>query len=321
MEVLRGSGSVPPALKGAYITIGNFDGVHLGHRQIFQALLQEAHAAQRKTLLVTFVPHPKMVMHPERRPFYLLTTLEEKIKLLEELGLDATILLPFTLAYAETTAESFIVDFLWKNLHVKKIFIGHDYTFGKNKGGNAEVLAAFGKKLGFDVAIINAVSVDGIIVSSTRIRESILEGDVKTAAMLLGRPYGVTGTVIEGKKRGAKLGFPTANIKPHKELLPKNGIYAAIMSMEGKRHPSVLNLGLNPTFGESQLSLEVHVLDFQGNLYGKTLEVLFIERIREERKFPGPEALVVQMKDDADQARAILKPFFRGTKAQGNFEF
>lgn len=310
MEVLRGLEAAPPALKGAFITIGNFDGVHLGHRQIFQALIQEAREAARKALLVTFVPHPKMVMHPERRPFYLLTTLEEKIKLLEDVGLDATILLPFTLAYAETTAESFIVDFLWGSLRVSKIFIGHDYTFGKNRGGNEEVLTAFGKKLGFDVAIINAISVGDIVISSTRIRESILEGDVKTAAMLLGRPYNVSGTVIEGKRRGAQMGFPTANINPHKELLPGNGVYAAIVSMEGEGHPSVLNLGHNPTFGDSQLSLEAHLLDFQGDLYGKPLEVMFIERIREERKFSGPEALVAQMKKDSEQARAILKLFF-----------
>jgi riboflavin kinase / FMN adenylyltransferase len=310
MQVLKGTEEVPPEFKGAFITIGNFDGVHLGHRHIFQRLINEADSAGRKSMLVTFVPHPKMILHPERRPFYLLTTYEEKIQLLEDLGLDAVILIPFTMAYAETTAESFVLDFLWGNLRVGKVFIGHDYTFGKNKGGNKDALAALGEKLGFDVAVINAFSVDGTVISSTKIRMAILGGDVKTAAMLLGRPYNVSGVVVEGKRRGAALGFPTANIKPHKELLPKRGVYAAIVNLSGKRYKGVLNIGVNPTFGENTLSLEVHVMDFNGDIYGKTLEVLFIDRIREERAFSGPEQLASQIRQDLEQAKAILDPYF-----------
>jgi len=309
MKIIRGTESIPPEMQGAYITIGNFDGVHLGHRHICQTLIREAAREGRKTLLITFVPHPKMLLHPERRPFYLLTSLEEKIKLLEAQGLDAVILIPFTLEYAETSAESFIVDFLWNKLRVKKVFIGHDYTFGSKKGGNEKVLAEYGKKLGFDVHVINAISVGNTLVSSTKIREAILTGDVKRAAMLLGRPYNVGGTVVEGKGRGATLGFPTANVKPDKELLPARGVYAAMVHLEGGGYRGVLNIGVNPTFGENKPTLEVHLMDFQGNLYGEALDVLFIERLREERKFSSPEELVAQLKKDVAQARAVLTPY------------
>lgn len=309
MQVITGTEVIPPEFREAFITIGNFDGVHLGHRLIFQKLIPEARKENRKALLITFVPHPKMLLHPERRPFYLLTTIEEKIKLLEALGLDALILIPFTLEYAQTTAESFILDVLWKNLQVRKIFIGHDYSFGKDKRGNKDMLTAFGKKLGFEVAVINAVAAGDTVISSTRIRAAILEGDVKTAAMLLGRPYNVSGTVIEGKRRGAALGFPTANIKPQKELLPAKGVYAAIVNLEGKRYNGVLSIGLNPTFGDVRLSMEVHLMDFSGDIYGKCVDVLFIERIREERKFPGPEMLSLQIKKDAEEAMGILKHY------------
>ncbi|MDO9585992.1 MAG: riboflavin biosynthesis protein RibF, partial [Syntrophales bacterium] len=245
----------------------------------------------------------------ERRPFYLLTTIEEKIKLLEALDLDAIILIPFTLPYAETTAEAFM-DSLWKNLQMRKIFIGHDYRFGKGKAGNGDLLVAYGEKLGFDVTVANALSVGDIVISSTGIRKAILEGDVKKAALLLGRPYNVSGAVIEGKQRGGTMGFPTANIKPHKDLLPGKGVYAAVVNLEGERYQSVLNLGHNPTFGNVQLSLEVHLMDFNGDIYGKPLEILFIDRIREERRFSDPEELSLQIKKDGDMARAILKPYF-----------
>jgi riboflavin kinase/FMN adenylyltransferase len=308
MQVIKYPEDVPPELKGAFITIGNFDGVHLGHRHVFQRLVQGARAAERKSLLVTFVPHPKMVMHPERRPFYLLTTLEERINLLAELQLDAVILIPFTIQYAATTAEEFISDFLWENLRVGKIFIGHDYKFGQGQAGNKDMLAAWGQDLDFEVEVINAFSCDDIIISSTRIRKLILAGDVRQAALLLGRPYNVSGSVIEGKKRGSALGFPTANIMPHKELLPAKGVYAARVNLNGTQYQAVSNIGLNPTFGDVALSLEVHLIGFPPeNIYGQSLDVLFIERIREERRFASIEELVAQISRDTKQARVILK--------------
>ncbi len=308
MKVIKAGAKIPADVQGAFITVGNFDGVHLGHRQILQKLIREAARAGRKALLVTFDPHPKMILHPERRPFYLLTTLEEKLILLEELGLDAVILISFSLGYAGTTAESFVVDFLWRDLQVRKLFIGHDYKFGRKKEGNADVLAAYGKQLGFEVCVIDAVSAGDSIVSSTKIREAILAGGVETAAALLGRPYNVSGPVVKGQGRGASLGFPTANIKPEKELLPARGVYAAMVKLEGASYRAVLNIGINPTFGESSLTLEVHLLDFHSDLYGKVLDVQFIKRLREERKFSGPEELIGEMIKDREAAQVILAP-------------
>jgi riboflavin kinase/FMN adenylyltransferase len=310
MQVLKGTENVAPKYKGAFITIGNFDGVHLGHRQVFQRLIHEAHKENRQALLITFVPHPKMVMHPERKPFYLLTTIEEKINLLDDAGLDAVILIPFTLEYAEITAESFIMDLLWGNLQVRKIFIGHDYRFGKGKAGDGDLLAAYGKRLGFEAVVTDAFSVGGIVVSSTVIRNAILDGDVKKAAILLGRPYNVSGEVIWGKRRGVAIGFPTANIKPNKELLPARGVYAAVVNLGGEKHRAVLNLGTNPTFGDVEVSLEVHLMDFNKDIYGKSPEVLFIDRIREERRFSSLEELSSQIEKDRDTAHEILKPYF-----------
>jgi riboflavin kinase/FMN adenylyltransferase len=311
MQVIKYRSDVTPEFKGAFITIGNFDGVHLGHRHVFQRLIQSARAAERKALLVTFVPHPKMVMHPERRPFYLLTTLEERIKLLEEMQLDAVILIPFTLQYAATTAEEFIKGFLWERLRVRKIFIGHDYKFGQGQAGNRDMLTAWGQKLDFEVEVINAFSCGDIVISSTRIRKLILAGDVRQAAVLLGRPYNVGGSVVAGKGRGSSLGFPTANIKPLKELLPAKGVYAALVNLKEKQYQAVLNIGLNPTFGDVDLSLEVHLMGFPPeNIYGQSLDVLFIDRIREECRFSSPEELVVQIRQDTEQAGAILKHYY-----------
>lgn len=307
MQLIKYTEDIPSELKGAFITIGNFDGVHLGHRHVFQQLIQAARAAQRKALLVTFAPHPKMVMHPERRPFYLLTTLEEKIKLLAELQLAAVILIPFTVQYAATTAEAFIKTFLGENLQVSKIFIGQDYKFGRGQTGNKDMLAAWGKKLDFEVEVINAVSCGDSVISSTWIRRLILAGDVRQAASLLGRPYNVSGSVVQGKGRGSTLGFPTANIEPLKELLPAKGVYAALVNLKEKQYQAVLNIGVNPTFGDVGLSMEVHLLEFPPeNIYGQSLEVFFIERIREECCFSRPEELVAQIRRDSSRARAIL---------------
>ena len=308
MQVIKYTEEVPPEFQGGFITIGNFDGVHLGHRHIFARLIQDARAAGRKALLITFDPHPKMVMHPERKPFYLLTTLEEKLKLLAELGLDAVILIPFTIPYAATTAEEFIRSFLWEKLRVRKIFIGHDYKFGRNQTGNKDLLTVWGQKLDFEVEVIPAFSCGDIVISSTRIRKAILAGDVRQAALLLGRPYNVSGLVVEGKGRGSALGFPTANVLPGKELLPAKGVYAALVNRQGQQYRSVLNIGLNPTFGDVGLSLEVHLLGFPPeDIYGQSLDILFIERLRDERRFGRPEELVAQIRRDCSQAAAILE--------------
>jgi riboflavin kinase / FMN adenylyltransferase len=306
MEVIRGYETIPPKLHGAYVTIGNFDGVHLGHQYIFKKLTGEAHAAGRCAVAITFEPHPKMIIHPDRKPFYLITTLEEKIELMASRELDALLIIPFSREFAQTTAEEFVCRILWEQLHTAKVLIGHDYTFGRGKEGNETFLTAFGEKLGFVVEVMNAFSMGDGIVSSTRIRNAILAGDVKTAATCLGRPYNLTGRVVEGYHRGEGLGFPTANIEPEKVLIPAGGVYAAMVNLEGKRYRAVLNIGRNPTFGENKQTIEVFLLDFHERIYGKWLDVLFVDKLRDEAKFAGPEELVEQIKQDVARAKEIL---------------
>lgn len=310
MKVIRDLNNIPPEFRDAYVTIGNFDGVHLGHIPILKKLIDEAHKENRKALVITFDPHPKRILHPEIKPFYLITSLEEKIKLLEYTGIDGLILIPFDLEFSKTTAEAFVDQILWDKLHIRKIFIGHDYTFGKNKAGNEALLFSRGKKLGFDVDVFHAVKLGDETVSSTRLRYAILNGNVKMAAKLLGRHYNISGTVVPGKSRGTALGIPTANIKPDNDLLPARGVYAVIVNLGAERYQGVLNIGFNPTFSDNELSIEVFLLDFTGDMYGKKLNILFIERIRDEAKFDKPEQLVEQIKRDIDQARAILKLYF-----------
>lgn len=300
---------MPGEFRDAFVTIGNFDGVHLGHMPILKKLIEEAHREKRSAVVITFEPHPKKVLHPDIRPFYLLTSPEEKIKLLEDVGVDALILIPFDLKFSKMTAESFVCDILWDKLHIRKIFVGHDYSFGKSKMGNKVFLAKFGKKLGFEVDIIDAVKLGDETISSTRVRHLILAGDVNEAARLLGRPYNVSGIVVPGKKRGSILGIPTANIKHEKELIPAQGVYAVIAHLEEGRYKGVLNIGFNPTFSDTDLSVEVYLLDFEGDIYGEKVDILFIERIREEIKFENPDLLVKQIRKDIDDARAILKQY------------
>lgn len=306
MHVISKLEEIPEQIRKAMVTIGNFDGVHVGHQQIMRRLVNEAHAENRKAVVMTFDPHPKMVLHPDIHPFYLITTVQEKINLLEQLGIDAVVMLKFSHEFAKISAESFVKDILWHNLRVKKIFIGHNYAFGNDKKGNDAYLKECGKELGFDVEVIDAVRMDRADISSTRVRKTILEGNVRESWKLLGRPYNVRGVVIAGHRRGAKLGFPTANIKPEKELIPPRGVYAVKAELDGGIRDGVLNIGYNPTFEDKQLSIELHIIDFDRDLYGKNINVLFIDRIRNEVKFSGPDALVAQIKQDVEKARHLL---------------
>lgn len=306
MEVIRSRENIPESLRGAFVTIGNFDGVHLGHQFIFRRLVEEAHRAGRPAAAISFDPHPKRVLHPERRPFYLITTLEEKSRLLADLGVDAFILIPFSVEYARTSAEQFVQEILWERLRIRRILIGHDYTFGRGREGNGAFLAEAGLRLGFDIEVIEARCVGDTVISSTEIREALLAGEVRFAATLLGRPYNLGGPVVPGDHRGAQLGFPTANIDPEKELVPARGVYAVRVLRQGKSHDGVLNIGFNPTFAGRKRSVEVFIFDFQKDIYGESLEILFIERIRDEVRFESIEELIAQIKRDIEQARQIL---------------
>ncbi len=307
MDVIRESTEIPEKLKGAFVTIGNFDGVHLGHRFIFQRLVEGAHQEGCPTAAISFDPHPKMVLHPERRPFYLITTIEEKIRLLAGLGVDAFILIPFSVEYARITAAAFVQKILWEKLRIRRIIIGHDYTFGRGREGNETFLTETGRRLGFEVEVMNAFCVGDTVISSTKIREALLAGDVRFAATLLGRSYNLGGRVISGHRRGERLGFPTANIAPDKELVPARGVYAVRVLRQGNRHDGILSIGFNPTFAGRERTVEVHIFDFQRDVYGETLEVLFVERIRDEVRFESPEKLIAQIGRDIDRAKEILR--------------
>jgi len=307
MIVFRSAEEIRKDFRGSFVTIGNFDGVHLSHRYICRKLAQEATGAGAKSMVITFDPHPKMILHPDIKPFFLITTLEEKLKLLEECGIDAILIIPFSPDYAKTTAREFVYETLGRKLAIKKIIIGHDYTFGRDKKGNDAFLISSGRELGFDVEVIDAFKVGEDIVSSTLIRNLILKGKIAEAAKLLGKWYNVAGTVVSGFGRGVKLGFPTANIDPEKELLPPPGIYAAFVEVEQKRYMAALNIGEKPTFADYTFTFEAHLLNFEGDLRGKRLNTEFVEKLREIVKFDSPEMLKKQIAADVEKVRVILQ--------------
>jgi riboflavin kinase / FMN adenylyltransferase len=306
MKVIRNLKDITPDLHGCFVSIGNFDGVHLAHQQIIGKVVKEAQANHRKAVVMTFEPHPQKVLRPDQIPFYLITTLEEKLAILDSLQVDATILIEFTREFSKTTAEEFIRQTICATLRPQKVLIGHDYTFGKGKEGKPEYLRSLGQQCGFEVEVIPAVLIDNGIVSSTRVRHAIQRGDLKEASHLLGRPYTINGPVEKGFQRGSEIGFPTANIRPDKELLPPEGVYAVFVELNGAKHPAVANIGYNPTFANENLSFEIHLLDFRGDLYGSDLKILLIQRLREERKFESPERLVEQIRKDIANTRDIL---------------
>jgi riboflavin kinase/FMN adenylyltransferase len=306
MMTFKGIENITEDFRGSFVTIGNFDGVHLSHQFICRKLASEAKEAGTKSLVITFDPHPKMILHPDIRPFYLITTLEEKLKLLADCGIDGTLVIPFSLDYSRMTAEEFVRGFLGKKLAIKKIIIGHDYTFGQGKKGNSDYLIASGRELGFAVEVVDAFKVGEDIISSTLVRNLIIKGDFITVTNLLGRWYNVSGIVVSGKGRGVGLGFPTANIDPEKELLAPAGIYAAFVDVEGKRYLAALNIGEKPTFADYTFTFEVHLLDFSGDLRGKRLNTEFVEKMRDIIKFDSPEMLKKQIAADVEKARSIL---------------
>ena len=309
MVVFEGIEKITNDFQGAFVTIGNFDGVHLSHQHICRKLASEAKSAGKKSLVITFDPHPKMILHPNIRPFYLITTRAEKMAYLEGCGVDATVIIKFDMAYAKTTAEQFVRGFLCNQLAITKIIIGHDYVFGQGRQGNDAYLIAQGKECGFSVEVIEAFKINDEIVSSTLIRNYILEGDVKSATRLMGRPYNVAGKVVSGAGRGTGLGYPTANIEPEKELMPSPGIYAAFADVDGVRYQSALNIGAKPTFGDFTSTFEVFLLDFAGDLRGQKINVLFVEKLRDIVKFDGPESLKRQIAADVEKTKQVLKQF------------
>jgi len=290
---------------GSCCTIGNFDGVHLGHKTLVKRTLSAAHDGGLASIVVTFDPHPLRVINGETPPF--ITPTSQKLHLLHQLGVDHILCQEFTPQVAAMAPEEFVKSILVDGLAVRKLVIGHDYAFGKARAGNYKVLAELGLEYGFEVEKIDPVIMGGDVVSSSRIRSMIQAGQVADARPLLGRFYQVGGMVIPGKKRGGPLlGVPTANIKLVDELFPQPGVYAVWAEHEALLHPAVANVGFNPTFGNEALSVEVHILNFSKDLYSQTLKVHFVERLRAERKFSGVEELLAQIHKDIAQAGVAL---------------
>ena len=294
--------------KKTVVTIGTFDGVHIGHRKIIDRVVREAANDGLESVILTFFPHPRIVLQGGEG-IKLLNTLDEKMALLERTGLQNLIVHPFDEAFANLTALEFVETVLVKQLNIAKIIIGHDHRFGKNRDAGIEDLIGFGKHFGFAVEQIPAQEIDDVSVSSTKIRKALSEGKMELANDYLGYRYFISGTVVKGRQLGRTIGFPTANIKiaePYK-LVPKIGIYVAQSVIDGKIVRGMLSIGTNPTVGGQDLSIEIYYLDFDADLYGQTLEVAILHFIREEEKFTSLEALQSAILNDKAAALAYFE--------------
>ena len=310
MHVASFPGGLPPEIccgtdQGICVTIGNFDGVHLGHQALLAHARARANNARRHLVTVTFDPHPLEVLAPHLAPPRLTDT-STRLRLLQACSVDAVLLLPFTRELATLDPETFVRDILIEGVNARDMLIGYDFSLGKGRAGTGAVLAALGRKLHYTCERFGPHLVDGEPVSSTRIRQCIRTGDMPGAAALLGRPHCVHGTVISGFQRGHKLGFPTANFAPPTVQLPPPGAYATLAKLGIERFPAVTSVGTNPTFGGGALTIETHLLDFHRALYNQDLEIDFIHHLRGQIKFDGPQALRSQIEADIAQTRAIL---------------
>jgi riboflavin kinase / FMN adenylyltransferase len=309
MKLIEKLEDIEKPYSNAVITIGNFDGVHIGHQALFHEVIEKADILGSTALAMTFEPHPIRVLKNNGHP-PLLTPLNQKIELIAKTGIDALLCIPFTHEFASITAKEFVLDILLERIGIQVIVVGKDYTFGKNRQGNLNLLLSYAEAYDFEVDVVDWVPVSTTMphrISSTRIRALLLDGNVQQAHKLLGRYYQVSGTVIPGRNRGGKLlGFPTANIQLTDELCPKSGIYAVSVDCLGKRHQGVANIGYSPTFADQEFTIEVHLLDFNTDLYGKPISIKFIERIRDEIKFASISELSQQIARDVEAARVIL---------------
>ncbi|PYS96653.1 MAG: hypothetical protein DMF50_03845 [Acidobacteria bacterium] len=280
-------------LKAPVATVGNFDGLHRGHRAIVDRVLERARATGANSLLITFDPHPLRVLAPERAPF-MITTRRQKLALFEEAGLEYILVLPFTVELAEVTAERFVREHLSEGLGLKEVYVGANFNFGRGRAGTADLLVRLCADLGIRAEKVPECRYLGSPISSSRIRRAVAAGEVELARELLGRPLAIEGTVVHGDGRGAKLGFPTANLAPQNELIPQDGVYVTEAVVEREVHPAVTNIGSRPTFSEAQYAVETHLLGGHRNLYDQLMEVRFLARLRQELKFESPAALVEQ---------------------------
>lgn len=306
MKIYKNIDDIKEPFVNGCVTIGNFDGVHLGHQQLFGRVVQKAKECKGTSIALTFDPHPLQVLLPDG--IKLISTCEQKVERIQLAGIDVLLVLPFTKEFAKTTAEDFVGELLVKKLGLKELVVGYDYAFGKGRGGDIEFLKNQGEKLGFPVTVVGACSVNDVLVSSTKVRALVRDGKMAKAAELLGRDYQIRGVVQVGKQRGGKvIGYPTANLKFNDEdLVPKHGVYVVQVICEGRCYGGVLNIGYNPTFGEEQLVAETHIFDFDKDIYGRPIKVNLLRFLRGEVKFNGPKELSKQISEDVLVAKKIL---------------
>ncbi|HEU5237019.1 MAG TPA: bifunctional riboflavin kinase/FAD synthetase [Pyrinomonadaceae bacterium] len=289
------------------LTLGVFDGLHLGHQLVMKTVVERASLIGATPTVITFDPHPRAVLHPESAP-PLLQTFDQKIEALGVLGIRQTIVIHFDEAFSQIRAEDFLRDVVVGRLHAKEVFLGRGFAFGHNREGNIDLLRKVSSRLGFFADEVSEVALRGQRVSSSRIRELLLKGRVNLARRMLDRPYGVEGPVVRGAERGARIGFPTANIRPHNRVIPRGGVYVTATLIEGKWRRSVTNVGTRPTFDDgTEQSVETHVMSWSGDLYGDVVRVRFLHRLRDERKFVSVDELKAQIERDVRRAACYFE--------------
>ncbi len=289
------------------VTLGVFDGLHLGHQLIMQTVVERARTIGAVATVITFEPHPRALLHPESAP-PLLQTFDQKIEALGALGIEQTIVIHFDKNFAQIRAEDFLRDVIADRLHAREVYLGCGFAFGHGREGNIDLLRTVSKSLGFFSDEVPEVRLRGRRVSSSRIRELLQQGRVGIARRMLGRPYGVEGQVVRGAERGGKLGFPTANLHPQNRVIPRNGVYVTATLIDGQWRRSVTNIGTRPTFGaDNESSVETFVMDWSGDLYGDVVRVRFLHRLRAEKKFNSLEELKSQIKSDVARARRYFE--------------
>ncbi len=300
--------------RNTVITFGVFDGIHIGHQTVVDKLLKRASQHQLMSVLIGFYPHPLAFLAPERCP-PLLTPLSKRVEILQQFDIDKIIMLSFDAQIAAMSPEHFVEHVLLEKCRARHVVVGYACQFGKDRAGNAEKLVELTKIYPFEVTIVPPTEIDGAPIHSTRIREALTHGDLQRASQLLGRYYSLIGNVIPGDGRGRQIGFPTANIDTHGQVCPPNGVYAIRAQLEGQRLNGVLNIGVRPTFEGTTVQIECHFFNFHETIYGKSIEIFFIEKIRDEQKFPNPEALIQQIQRDVNTAKQILTETNRLSKS------
>lgn len=311
MRSYRSSDDFSADLRGGVLTIGNFDGLHIGHQALLRAVVERGRELGVATGVYTFDPHPQRVLHPDQ-PLPRLSTWEQIEFALRAGEVDFLVREPFTSTFSALTPEVFLSEIIRDRLAPREILVGRDFHFGKGARGSGQTLMRIGPTLGIRVTVIPQVRAGSRDVSSTRIRQLLRDGAVEEAALCLGRPYALWGTVVLGERRGRTLGFPTANLESENELIPRSGVYATTVRLfqgeepRGDALPSVTNVGTRPTFEPGEILAEAHLFDFDGDLYGRRIELRFHARIRDERRFPGPAELAAQIRRDSERARELL---------------